>query len=236
MTVMYMYSPSTREYLGSRAATVINGKEIVKAAYAVTTAPPDPIPEGHAAVWNGSSWDIVEDHRRKTDEHGVFYGGTPYWLPEEGDDWESAARYMEDLGPLPDGAVTEQPVRVYTLEELRTEFLSKLNSDFDYFSSTLAVDTSTGYTVNADTEALMNVSCLLDAGTFPVSFMLYDNNTVSLNKEQLTTIKNEMFAARQELYQRKWTVRDAINNAKTTDELKSVSWDSSLTLKSARTR
>ena len=228
MTVLYMYSPSTREYTGARAATVINGKEITKAAYATVVSPPESIPEGSVARWNGTSWDIVEDHRRKLDEHGVFYGGTPYWLPD--DDYTVAARYMEELGPLPEGATTEMPVKVYSVEELKDEFLNKLGLDFTACSNSLAVETSIGYTVNADSEALVNVSNLIDAGVFPVSFMLYDNTTVQLTEEQLKTIKSDMFAARQMLYQKKWAIRDAINSASINDEVLAIHWDKDLNL------
>ena len=58
-------------------------------------------------VWNGSAWEAVEDHRQHVNKQGVKEGGTEYWLPE--DNWLSPARYMEDLGPLPDGAVTTRP-------------------------------------------------------------------------------------------------------------------------------
>lgn len=230
MTILYMYSPATREYTGSRMATVINGKAITKAAFATLVSPPDDIPEGSVAQWNGTSWDIVEDHRRKMDEHGVLYGGTPYWLPAEGDDYTTAARYMEELGPLPEGATTEMPTRVYTVDELKDEFLNKLSLDFDACMNSLAVVTSLGYTVNADPDAFMNVSGLLDAGVFPVAFMLYDNTTVQLSEEQLKTIKNNIFAARQAVYEKKWVVRDAINSATTTDDVLAIHWDRDLNL------
>ena len=50
-----------------------------------------------------TGWDYVEDHRQGKGR------GTPYWLPAEGDGWQSPPRYTEELGPLPDGAVTERP-------------------------------------------------------------------------------------------------------------------------------
>lgn len=52
---------------------------------------------------------IVEDHRQHMDSKGTKIGGTPYWQPAEGDDWQSPPRYTEELGPLPEGAVTERP-------------------------------------------------------------------------------------------------------------------------------
>ena len=109
MIYLYTYDPATREYTGKRQAQVVNGKALTKSAYATTTPPPENIPAGHVARWTGDAWETVEDHRRSLDEKGTKQGGTPYWLPDQGDDWQSPARYMEDLGPLPAGAVTVRP-------------------------------------------------------------------------------------------------------------------------------
>ena len=62
------------------------------------TPPPDAIPTGYAARWTGTKWDLVEDHRQHLDSKGTKQGGTLYWLPSEGDDWQSQPRYTEDLG------------------------------------------------------------------------------------------------------------------------------------------
>lgn len=56
------------------------------------------------------------------DDTGTKQGGTAYWLPDEGDDWQSPERYMEALGPLPAGAVTVRPEKpAPTLAEAKTE-------------------------------------------------------------------------------------------------------------------
>ena len=122
MTILYMFSPMTGEYVGSRHAQNVGGKELTISAHATTQQPPDDIPPGHAIRWTGSAWEIVEDHRQNVDSTGIKSGGTPYWLPDE-DDWQSSPRYMEELGPLPTGAVTtrlEKPAP--TLEEARAAF------------------------------------------------------------------------------------------------------------------
>ena len=63
------------------------------------------------------------------DEKGTKQGGTPHWLPAEGDDWQSPPRYTEALGPLPDGAVTERPEKpAPTLEEVKTDAVKKVDN------------------------------------------------------------------------------------------------------------
>ena len=108
-TMMHMFDAKTREYKGSRPAQELNGKALTKSAFATPTPPPASIPEGCVARWTGSEWELVEDHRQHLDEKGTKQGGTPYWLPSEGDDWQSQSRYTEDLGPLPEGAITVRP-------------------------------------------------------------------------------------------------------------------------------
>ena len=107
---LHMYDLKTGEYTGSRDATQRpNGEYILEATGATAVALPADIPAGHVARWNGVVWETVEDHRQHMDERGRKEGGTPYWLP--GDTWRSEPRYIEDLGPLPEGALFEKPER-----------------------------------------------------------------------------------------------------------------------------
>ena len=108
-TTMYTFDLRTGALTGSRPAQVVGGKELTICAGATPVAPPTDIPTGHAARWTGSAWEVVEDHRQHMDSKGTKIGGTPYWQPAEGDDWQSPPRYMDSLGPLPEGAVTERP-------------------------------------------------------------------------------------------------------------------------------
>ena len=107
---LHMYDLKTGEYTGSRDATLRpNGEPILDATGATPIAPPVTIPEGHIARWNGDVWETVEDHRQHMDERGRKEGGTPYWLSE--DTWQSQPRYMEELGPLPEGVLLKKPER-----------------------------------------------------------------------------------------------------------------------------
>ena len=102
-------------------------------ANATYSVPPELEPP-YVAVWNGSAWVQTEDHRKHLDETGTPAGGTPYWMPSEGDNYQSEPRYMKELGPLPEGAVTERPAKAEAemqkeqLEETIRESESLLNS------------------------------------------------------------------------------------------------------------
>lgn len=83
-------------------------------------------PEKRTGYWpvansTRTGWVYIEDHRQHMDEKGTKTGGTPHWLPADGDDYTSPPRYMDSLGPLPDGAVTERPEKpASTVTELFT--------------------------------------------------------------------------------------------------------------------
>lgn len=129
-TLNFFYDGKTREYKNSSPAQLdpVTGAPL-PALLATHTAPPE-TGEKQAAVWNGTAWDIVEDHRQHANEQGVKEGGTPYWLPEEGDDYLSPERYMEDLGPLPAGAVTARPEKpTPTLEEAKAAAVARIDRE-----------------------------------------------------------------------------------------------------------
>ena len=126
----YFYDGKTREYLKSSPAQLnpVTGAPL-PALLATHTAPPE-TGQKQAAVWNGEAWDIVEDHRQHVNEQGVKEGGTPYWLPEEGDDYRSPERYMDDLGPLPTGAVTMRPEKpAPTLDEAKAAAIARIDKE-----------------------------------------------------------------------------------------------------------
>lgn len=119
---VYKYKADTKEYIGTEAAqldpleTKKAGKNIyLLPANATFTAPPAE-KEGFAMVWNGATWQEVEDHR-----------GTEYWL--QGDVYGTPAHEMKELGPLPEGATTTAPEK--TLDELKADKLAALKAERD---------------------------------------------------------------------------------------------------------
>lgn len=111
----YKYDHDTKEFLYSEEAyldpleTKQQGRDVYLLPADSIFTEPLPAKDGYAVCWNGTAWEYVEDHRQKCDKGGVPIEGTgtAYWLPE--DTWESEARYMKELGPLPEGAVTVKP-------------------------------------------------------------------------------------------------------------------------------
>lgn len=226
MKMMYTFSPDSGELTGSRPAQVVNGKELIRSAHATPTPPPN-IPEGHAARWTGKAWEIVEDHRRHLDATGTPQGGTPYWLPGEGDNWQSPPRYLNELGPLPEGAVTTRPGKpAPTLEEARAASLARLNSAFAAAEASGKVMSSEGFVIDATERSNRDIEGLIisleASGSQETTFCAADNGFHTVTLEQLRTMRLEVIAHGQALYARKWELRTAIESAQTVEAVQAV--------------
>lgn len=140
-TIMYTFDLRTYETTGSRTAQIVGGKELTISA-AATLVSTGPDKTGHTQVYKPKgtarwiydpqsldvasqgehgTWYYIADHRQHMDSKGTKIGGTPYWQPAEGDDYTSPSRYMDSLGPLPDGAVTERPAKPLTVLKAEKE-------------------------------------------------------------------------------------------------------------------
>ena len=226
----YKFDANTKEYLYAEEAfrdpleSKAQGRDVwLLPADSTFTAPLEP-EEGHAAVWNGEAWEYIEDHRQTRDKGGVVIegSGTPYWMP--GDTWQTPARYMADLGPLPKGAMLERPEK--PLAEIRKEKLAELNSAFSSVESGAWVMSSLGFKADANKTANTNIEGLIKSmtalGTETTQFCDYNNVFHAVTLDDLQTLQIEVIQNGQSLYAQKWAYRDAINAAKDKDALEAV--------------
>lgn len=91
---IFNFRADTQEFIGSSDAYIPAHTGLP--AYSTTVSPPD-IPEGNAAIFDGSEWRLEEDHRGK-----VVY------LTATGEGVE-----IVELGPLPDGVTMIAPDGAY---------------------------------------------------------------------------------------------------------------------------
>ena len=226
----YRFDENTKEFLVSEQAFLdplesqIQNKEIyLLPANSTFTKPLDP-KEGYAVVWENNEWIYKEDHRQKRDKGGVIIetSGTPYWL--EGDNYLSPARYMKELGKLPEGAILvkpEKPLEVYK-EEKHQELSSKFSDvqEKAYLTSSLGFVINAGRTTKADIDGLIEV--LQDDTTSTVLFRCDDNSFVNVNLDNLKTMRLEVIKSGQELYQQKWTFGSLIDSCNTSEEIEAI--------------
>ena len=111
-----------------------------------------------------------------------------------------------------------------TLEELRTEKLEELNSTFSQVEQTAHVESSLGFTINADETANRNLEGLTTVMTDEEVryFCDYHNEMHPVNKEDCTLMRKELIDNGQNLYKQKWAIRDQINQAQSKEELEKI--------------
>ena len=135
---VYKYDEKTKEFIGTEEAlldpleTELQGENVYLLPANATFIEPTEEQEGYVNVWNGKTWEQVEDNR-----------GVEYWLPE--DKFGAPAREMKELGALPEGATTTPPEK--TLDELKVDKLAEIDA-------WTAAKITSGFVSNASGEAV----------------------------------------------------------------------------------
>ena len=117
-----------------------------------------------------------------------------------------------------------------TLEELRAQKLSQLDSSFkSWYQDGATVTTSLGFVADSDSRAMMDVNGLVTTleaqpaeARATVAFMDASNQTHLLDLEQLKTVQVEIIQNGQSAYQQKWALRTAIETAQSKEELEAI--------------
>lgn len=227
----YKFDYLTKEFLYSQEA-FLDPLESLRLGKEVYLLPPDstftkPLKQkdGYAVVWDGTVWGYVPDHRRKRDEHGFIEGsGTPYWLSR--DTWETPARYMTELGDLPDGALLKQPEKPFS--EYQQEKFAELAAKTSEAEKGAYLTSSVGGIVidaneraNTDIEGLIKLLKAAPEGT-TAEFCCYDNSSYIVSLADLEIMQLEVIMNGQGIYKQKWAYRDAIKAATTKEELDAI--------------
>lgn len=117
-----------------------------------------------------------------------------------------------------------------TVEEVRTEKKRALDSAFaSWYEDGATLKSSLGFEADSDSRAMQDVNGLVTAAeaqaTFSdsgLTFMDANNVGHQVNLEQLKTLQLEIIASGNAAYQEKWKLRDAIEKAKTKEELEGI--------------
>lgn len=101
---------------------------------ALDDLPPLPWPKQWPQHVDGTGWVMVDDHRERNAplfDAALEQGATDYWLP--GDTHDTPARQMKEIGPLPDGALTERPAKTDAemLAEAQTSKRAEVQAGYD---------------------------------------------------------------------------------------------------------
>lgn len=193
----YKFDADTKEYLYSEEAfrdpleSKAQGRDVWLLPADSTFTEPPVAKKGHTVRWNGTAWEQVEDHRQTRDRNGAHPTGqgTPYWMPK--DTWDSPARYMTELGKLPEGAMLkapEKPADVVAEEEMQA---AKSTRAAAVAALTVEVD---GMVFDGDETAQERMSRTVTAATATgasmddtTTWVLHDNTVAQVSIRQLAT-------------------------------------------------
>lgn len=117
-----------------------------------------------------------------------------------------------------------------SVDELKNAKLSQLDSSFlQWYEDKATVTTSLGFVADSDSRAMMDVSGLVTTlesqpveSRSTVTFMDANNQPHLLSLEQLKTVQLEIVQNGQSAYQQKWTLRTAIEQASSKEELDAI--------------
>lgn len=151
MQKAYLFDEKTKEYK-SEVNAQLDPLESEKAGKDIYLLPANAtwdkpaVKDGCVPVWNGETWDAVEDHRKQE-----------YWLPE--DKYGAPAREMKELGPLPEGAMLTAPER--TLDEVKIAKIAELKAERD--SKEVELITYNGNSYDYDDKARERINAAIIA-------------------------------------------------------------------------
>lgn len=136
-----------------------------------------------------------------------------------------------ELIACPDNVVSGTPyengqfvVQVPTLEEARKTKLAELTSVFDAFSRDACIMSSLGFEIDANETANRDIEglTLVMSDTDTTLFCDYNNQFHEVTRAQLETMRREIVANSQRLYQTKWQYRNQIESAQSVAELDEI--------------
>ena len=113
---------------------------------------------------------------------------------------------------------------VPTLEEAKEAKLAELTSAFDTAAQNAHLMSSVGFEIDANEVANRNIEglTLVMSDTDTTLFCDYNNQFHEVTRAQLETMRREIVANSQRLYQIKWQYRSLIEAATTVDELDAI--------------
>lgn len=218
MQTAYLYDEKTKEYKSDVNAqldpleSARAGKDIYLLPANATWDKPTP-KDGCVPVWDGETWDMVEDNRKKE-----------YWLPE--DKYGAPAREIKELGALPKGAKLVAPER--TLDEVKTDKVQNLKAERDarevepisYNSNSYDYDDKARERINA---AIIALEVLEVAGaSASLTWTTADNQDVKVTASDLRGIITQVALRSDKLHTAYRKAKERVGAATTKEELDTI--------------
>ena len=218
MQKAYLFDEKTKEYKSEVNAqldpleSARAGKDIYLLPANATWDKPTP-KDGCMAVWNGESWNMLEDNRKKE-----------YWLPE--DKYGAPAREMKELGPLPEGATLTAPER--TLDEVKADKVQSLKTERD--SKEVEPITYNGNSYDYDDKARERINAAIIAldvlgANASIIWTTADNADIKVTADDLRAVVASVARRSNTLHIAYREAKDKLEQATTVAEVEAVTLD-----------
>lgn len=218
MKTAYLFDEKTKEFKNEVKAQ-LDPLESEKAGKAIYLLPANatwlkPMPkDGCVAIWNGETWDMVEDNRKKE-----------YWLPE--DKYGAPAREMKELGQLPEGAMLTAPER--TLDEVKAAKIAELKAERD--AREVEPITYNGNSYDYDDKARDRINAAIIAldvqGAYTsINWTTADNQDVKVTADDLRCVIAMVAKRSNALHVAYREAKDKVEQAITVAEVEDVTLD-----------
>jgi len=204
---VYSYNPATGEYLGETTADespLEPGKFLMPAH--TTETPPCLLTEHTVAVWDGSEWSKVEDHR-----------GEKGYIGSSQEETE-----IKEIGPLPDEWSDTPPPP--TFEEELEQKLQELSGKYRSYLLSGSIMTSIGFNMQVGNEhsASLENAIIMAEIKEQESIYITDADDVSHPNVPIEDARKILFEQREAVlaaHSKKQELRDRIKGATTVEEL-----------------
>jgi hypothetical protein len=168
---------------------------------------------GYIPRWNGSAWELVENHL-----------GEHVWI-------DGAETEITEYGPLPEGASVTPPPP--TLEEAKEKKLAEISAAYNEFDANGTVETSAGYPIQVGQahvtklDGAIRFAEMTDAETIYITDA--DNVThYNVSLPDAKKILMEQMGAALAAHAKKQTLRAQVEAAGTVEQVEAISWTASV--------
>lgn len=218
MQKAYLFDEKTKEYK-SEVNAQLDPLESARAGKNIYLLPANAtwdkpaVKDGCVPIWNGETWDMVEDNRKKE-----------YWLPE--DKYGAPAHEMKELGPLPEGATLTAPER--TLAEVKADKVQRLKAERD--SKEVEPITYNGNSYDYDDKARERINAAIIAldvqgADASIDWTTADNADVKVTANDLRMVIASVAKRSNALHVAYRAAKDKVEQAATVAEVEAVTLD-----------
>lgn len=196
------------------------------------------VPSDKLIIVNGEvlmfDWDPIEENIHAIQYHNnsghIEYKDNSPNMSISNEDYETKVKPYVDLWQIEKNRILEEQRKAEeeynSVENVRARKLNELNSLFVQAETNGTLESSVGFTIDANERANRDIDGLIKSleatPEETVLFCAADNSFHEVTLDNLKTMQLEVIAYGQQLYTKKWQYREQINQAQSKEELDAI--------------